>query len=87
MGVIVKIPFGLLLATALFATGEVPGAGTLGLLAQGGAVGVLGWVAYMLFGELKENRRERTDNTAKLAEAIDNLRVHCSAVQAAAKDE
>lgn len=82
----IKIPLGLLLASGLSVFGQAATIGDLSTVVQGGAVAVLAWVAYMLFGELKDNRKERTDNTDKLTAAFTQLREHCITMNANGKE-
>ena len=74
-----KIGLGLVCSLALALGGEIPGLGEVAPIAQFGSVGVLTWVAWMLFGELRANRTERTQATAAIAETLTKLREHCAA--------
>ncbi len=72
-----SISIGLVASFFLFAAGEIPGTDLLGNLAQMGSTGVLTWVAWMLFKELQESRRERTKTLTRLYRSLDRLRDHC----------
>jgi hypothetical protein len=66
---------GLLLAVALYAAGEIaqPLAPEIAPWAQLGAVGVLGWVATVLVGELRAARSDNAKQREEHAAALENL--------------
>ena len=53
-----KVTAGLVVGTGLFGVGEIPDVGSLGPLAQLGAVGVLAWACKALLAELREARAD-----------------------------
>lgn len=90
---IIALPLGIL----LLGIGETIPSEPIGLLAQLGAVGVLGWLSFSMMraftAELASIRQERADAAKRLAEsgvslaeALTQLRIHC-AVKDKSKDE
>jgi hypothetical protein len=66
---------GLLLAVALYAAGDVaqPLAPEIAPYAQLGAVGVLGWIAAVLVGELRAARADSAKQREEHAAALEHL--------------
>jgi hypothetical protein len=62
---------GLLAGVMLFAAGEIPVAGDFQPFANLGAVGVLGWVAWKLFCELKSTREESQKRLDTICQQFD----------------
>ena len=77
-----KIPIGLALGSSLALFGQTGTAGDYATIVQGGAVAVLGLMCYKLFDELKDNRKERTESTNKMIEAVATLGKNCAVAQA-----